>query len=373
MSRSSVVSKRLRTENSDIPHEVEKDGLKMHETSQRLHSLLDSYLDPLQTKSRENKTPYRVKFKPPAPKSSKKTPSKDSGYPADQGIELPQPSVSPRLYKSVTSKLGCHEWQACPRRSPKRVRSYSAPNLTVSLKSPRQNLDERDLPLTVSDLMSDLEELDDLPPFVVRHIDSELIERRDFCGSSHFSPPSQRALGVGGEPLEVEHGRPGESDMTDCFRRHGAERGRDSCLRRGLTASLKTGRDRPLYLNEHLRMSNEDYQSGKQASTTSRFETPANYSSSPKGGMTSDLQPSPISSRISSSVPRLNKWAHASTRRELMSKYLVSQSGNVREGVDSPGKLIQDRIKLLKEECCDQKVHPIFVNPIDKYNNTKRL
>ena len=103
---------------------------------ERLHSLLDSYRSPHHERERQDssKPVYRVKFKPPVPRSRSErvtcmpTSSQGSEPPNEDGDGLPSSRPTTPSYQSPTVGLGPHEWQNCPRRSPKRVRSRSLPN-----------------------------------------------------------------------------------------------------------------------------------------------------------------------------------------------------------------------------------------------------
>ena len=118
----------------------------------------------------------------------------------------------PLYYRTVTSDIGLHPWQKCPRRKHERLVARSAPSVNSSplwFEHKRRANETLPLPnLTPVDGLR-LERTDpalypcsppttipDLrPPFVVRHADPSVLSRRDFCGAS--SPPSV-----------VRHGRP---------------------------------------------------------------------------------------------------------------------------------------------------------------------
>ena len=258
-------------------------------------------------------------------------------------------SASSRLYQSLSSKVGPHKWQACPRRSPKRVRSYSAPNSPAHRVTFKHSRVSENDPLTVSDLSHE-EPQDARPPFVVRHPDPQLLEKRDFCGCSDLSYHRQRSPGVGEDLSGVEHGSGDiELDIGDC-------------TRGSLKAGVELVRDLPVYLNDNLRMSNEDYnpsgQSFSNGRLSSRLQTPRkDFSILPNAAYTTlpTSRPHPVSSRIFDSASRSSEKAQRG-KKELLSKYLVTQPGNMRRGMDSPRKLIEEKIERLKEECCDCKV-----------------
>ena len=357
MAQAGLIRKEFSTAKVDLARERfsddDDDHLVSGDTSHRLHSLLESYLEPSTTKPKESKTPYRVKFKPPVPKFPKTTVSSIPSHTSKKcNLSAPQDtmaSISPRLYQSLSSKVGPHEWQACPRRSPKRVRSYSAPNSPAHQVTFKHSRMSESIPLTVSDLSRE-EPLEDRPPFVVRHPDPLLLEKRDFCGCSDLSFHRQRSPGVGEELSAVDRG---------------GGNGKLVCMTGDLKAGVQLESELPVYLNENLRMSNEDYTPSGQAFTSSRLssrlQTPPKHFSihSPTKDAAcrtaSTSQPRPVSSRIFSSAHRSSEKALRG-KRDLVSKYLVTQPGNMRSGVDSPCKLIEEKIERLKEECCDCKV-----------------
>ena len=377
------------------------------------------------------KSPYRVKFKPPVPKfPGPKMHSQLSYSPTHHPSTLPPHS---HLYQSTTTRVGPHEWETCPRRSPKRQRSYSAPTsparrVRVSRRSHASSEGTRPLSadLDRSLALSDLDDsptdemVDGRPPFVVRHIDPHLMERRDFCGCSQTQ--------ASGGPSRVSSG----CSSGGAFRQ--------SPLRRGRAADgVELEGDMPAYLNDNLRMSNEDYvPSGRLSSRvhtpslkyrphsvhfttpphtgtptqvhsahsttpshmstpppvrfttplhtdtptqvhSAHSTTPSHMSTSPPVRFTTPLHtdtPTQVhSAHMSTSPPvRFTTPLHTDTptqvhsahrssypsphgrNRDIVAKYLVSHPGNVRSGVDSPGRVIEEKIERLKTECCDCKV-----------------
>ena len=157
-----------------------------------------------------------------------------------------------------------------------------------------------------------------------------------------------------------------------------------SPLRRGRAADgVELEGDMPAYLNDNLRMSNEDYVPSGRLS--SRVHTPSlkyqphsvHFTTPPHTGTPTQVHsahsttpshmstPTPVrfTTPLHTDTPTQVHSAHRSSypsphgrNREIVAKYLVSHPGNVRSGVDSPGRVIEEKIERLKTECCDCKV-----------------
>ncbi len=301
-------------------------------TRLKLHSLLDSYLEPSKIETKEHKTSYRVKFKPPVPKFPKSASSKQT-----QSL-LPtsrSPLMSSELFQSTTAKLGPHQWVECPRRSPKRQRSLSAPSLPVRRvkRANSENIQplsaDFDDFLALSDLEDPQEEvMDTRPPFVVRRIDQHLMGRRDFCGCSRTKNKEELS----------EISKMSKSDASRSERKQSA-------------------RIVPAYLNESIQMSHEGYTTTDHSGTLSR-------------SLISPSKQRPHS--VQFTTPTLSKpTTHCSNgKQELLSKYQVAGSshvrrglcrpGNMRRGMDSPGRAIEEKIERLTTECYDFQVSSVL-------------
>ena len=301
-------------------------------TRLKLHSLLDSYLEPSKTETKEHKTSYRVKFKPPVPKFPKSASLKQT-----QNL-LPtsrSPLMSSELFQSTTAKLGPHQWVECPRRSPKRQRSLSAPSSPVRRvkRANSENIQplsaDFDDFLALSDLEDPQEEvMDTRPPFVVRRIDQHLMGRRDFCGCSRTKNKEELS----------EISKMSKSDASRSERKQSA-------------------RIVPAYLNESIQMSHEGYTTTDHSGTLSR-------------SLISPSKQRPHS--VQFTTPTLSKpTTHCSNgKQELLSKYQVAGSshvrrglcrpGNMRRGMDSPGRAIEEKIERLTAECYDFQVSSVL-------------
>ena len=290
-------------------------------TRLKLHSLLDSYLEPSKIETKEHKTSYRVKFKPPVPKFPKSASSKQT-----QSL-LPtthSPLMSSELFQSTTAKLGPHQWVEYPRRSPKRQRSLSAPSSPVRRAKRANSENIRPLSADFDDFLAllDLEDpqeevMDTRPPFVVRRIDQHLMGRRDFCGCSR---------------TKNKESKMSKSDASRSERKQSA-------------------RIVPAYLNESIQMSHDDYTTTDHSGTLSR-------------SLISPFKQRPHSVQFTTPIdtPTLSKpTTHCSNgKQELLSKYQVAGSSHVRRGVDSPRRAIEEKIERLTAECYDFKVSSVL-------------
>ncbi len=312
----------------------------------KLHSLLDSYLESPAAKPKERKTPYQVKFKPPVPQFLMPLKLAQSAPPV-----VDSPLLSSQLYQSTTKRFGPHQWEACPRRSPKRQHSLSAPSSPArqvkrfDLENIRPLSADVDGSLALSDFEDPQVTKDTRPPFVVRHIDPHLMKRRDFCGCS-LSKNSDKML-------KTDFSGPKQSIF-----------GKDESL-----DDLELERSLPIYLNERFRMNGQDYVPTDRSRNLS--EPLANVSSRSKDGLDHSMHfITPWTQGTSSrNVP---PSYYSPTKKELMSKYLSSRTsatqrgvccpGNVRSGVDSPGRAIEERIERLMAECCNFKVGLLLIS-----------
>ena len=343
-------------------------------TRPKLHSLLDSYLEPSKRETKEHKTPDRVKFKPPVPKSSKSVSSKQTQSLPPTTVTH-SPFMSSQLFQSTTAKLGPHQWVECPRRSPKRQRSLSAPSLPV--RRAKFANSENILPLSadvdgllaVSDLEDPQEEvMDTRPPFVVRHIDEHLMGRWDFCGCSRSKSIESGQVNMLSGISKMSKSDTSRSELKQSALRKDKNSSKSDTSRSGLKQSalrkdraalddLELEGKMPPYLNESLQMSHEDY-------------TNADHTGTLSSSIISPSKERPRSVQFTTPIgtPTLSEpTSHCNNeKQELLSKYLVagsshmrrglSRPGNMRRGVDSLGRVIEERIERLRAECSDWQV-----------------
>ena len=356
---------------------------------EKLHSLLESYKRSQGERERQEvpKSPYRVKFKPPVPRFQSKHVLPASrgqmrnGDCGDEGI-LSVSRLTTSSYQSPTVGVGPHEWQNCPRRSPKRVRSRSLPSspaprakfpkqapsplhrqraTTVPNQIPLDRLGAVHLDCGHPDLAPRQyrpQSAPDLrPPFVVRHPDPKLISKRNFCGE----------VGV----LAERHFPPSPINPTVPRTLTSAGAGRQSSPAPP-TATMATTSGMPYWT--------EDTSSDDELHivTDSESDVDDNVSHGPlpapmrhtKSNPTTPVKNKPQSSRgipslSSTSRKHASTSAHSSTvrsskrqryhgRRELVSKYLMERSGSARRDGEaaSPSRVIVDKIQRLRDECC---------------------
>lgn len=314
----------------------------------KLHSLLDSYLESSTNKPKEPKTTHKVKFKAPVPKFPKPAAPPKLSQSAPPVVR--SPLLSSQLYQSTTAKLGPHQWEACPRRSPKRQRSLSSPSSPARRVKPSnfenirpQSADFDDL-LALSDLDDSEIIMEPRPPFVVRHIDPHLMGRRNFCGCSH----TKSIDGVSAMSKTNSSG-PKPSFLS-----------KDEVLE-----DLELERSLPAYLNESLQTNGEDHVPADHNGTVCRLLTSV-PSCSKKFPLLRNFETQRGTTSRDEQIPSYC----SPSKMELMSKYLscgvsavhkdVCRPGNVRVGVENPGRSIEERIERLKAECCSCKVGPVF-------------
>ncbi len=326
----STPDKPPQTNSETSPHDKHLSRLK-------LHSLLDSYMEPSTTKPKEcHKTPYQVKFKPRIPTFPKSTTTPKLAQSAPPLVH--SPLLSSRFYRSTTANIGPHQWETCPRRSPKPQRSISAPNSPAKRTKHTENYrplsaDFDDDLLALSDLDEPQTETDTRPPFVVRHADPHLMGRWNFCGCSRAKNTNAAGSEIG--------------PKRSILRKHEV---------------LDDSESFPGYqlLNESLPMSSKDY---VPTSHSGRISTPLTSIPSPTKNR-SQLFTTPRAGDFSS-YDELPSYCSPG-KKELMAKYLyggrssvgkgVCRPGNVRPGVDNPGRAIEERIERLKAECCNCRV-----------------
>ena len=366
-------------------------------TQERLDSLLESYSTPAgermeRQEQAATKPVYRVKFKPPLPRFTRTNPTRDATTLTRSGIELQyrphekliHSSLDGSLYESFTSGLGPHEWENCPRRSPKRVRSQSAPSSPgSSSKSPKRYKSStlpNQIPLETLDKFH-LEHTDpkltplhisapDLrPPFVVRHADPALLERRNFCGESCcLLSTTKHQLSTQKSPLsgttedENERGDDLERQFED---ENGLQAKQDGetfsgMYNRHLTApTLSPTQHTSTTSMPHCEPFHKHSSLPPKSPLKSSFHRTTTH---PRAAASKSAPTSPYKSQTkhcsvsSSSVPRrggVPSSLRYNSDDALVAKYLVSQPGNTRAGVGSPLVVIQEKLERLRRECCE--------------------
>ena len=371
---------------------------------ERLHSLLESYPSP--ARHPESPKPvYRVKFKPPVPRFRSEqaiAPGAREGANV-KGMDLPRPTTP--TYRSPTVGLGPHEWEACPRRSPKRVRSHSLPSspaprakvskcsqsfhqraTTVPNRVPLDRLEAVHLDCGDPDLTPGHYTAPYLrPPFVVGRPDPKLISKRNFCGEvgvaaiRHVPASPLTPSGGGMQPTTAAVATTtatGQSSLTG----NEADSSKDEeLLICGVSDSedsdsLPLERD-PLSPSREERRGNTGHRYPKTDGIYSSSQSRRRHTSpspaparSSRSNPTTPIKSKPLQSGIVTSASSARRYSSSQhiNERELVSKYLVAQPGNVRRGVASPSRVIVDKIQRLRDECCACLVSASnFVHPLE--------
>ena len=355
---------------------------------EKLHSLLESYKRSQQGEREQQevpKSPYRVKFKPPVPhfRSEHVLPASGGQTRDDESDEkgiLSTSHPTTPSYRCQTVGVGPHEWQNCPRRSPKRVRSRSLPNspaprakfpkqapsplhreraTTVPNQIPLDRLQAVHLDCSHPDLTPRQyrpQSAPDLrPPFVVRHPDPKLISKRNFCGEvgvtavRHFppSPPNPtptQTLTSAGAGRQSSPAPPTATMATTSGMPYWSEDKSDDELQ------IVTDSESDIDTNDSRDPSPAPMRHTRSNPTTPVKNKPQSSRGVPSLSSTSRKHAS-MSAR--SSTVRSSKRHRYHGRRELVSKYLVERSGSVRrDGEASPSRVIVDKIQRLRDECC---------------------
>ena len=234
-----------------------------------------------------------------------------------------------QLYRTVTSDIGLHPWELCPRRKPEKLTARSAPVVNLSLPSSESNKRTNRVLLLPNLAPSEghcLEHTDPTlypcsptrttpnlrPPFVVRHADPSVLSRRDFCGAcsapsimKHFK--SKREAAAGDEDQAFDTVSP------------------------SVTVEKESAEFRATQSGPSLSELYEKYLGG-----TSTGEVPTYERAS--------LQLTTLGSSAGSNRQFVGHDGKAST--------LVAEPGNVRSGVPSPAKRIEEKVQRLRKECC---------------------
>ena len=379
-------------------------------TQARLHSLLSSYTEPLRSeedgRGRESDVPdpqpFRVKFKPPVPKFTKPQPPASWRVPMVGGDSTdPDPpglkSSSTLYYETLSARVGPHGWEECPRRSPgrrRRNRSNSAPNSPQPDRRTKPKVSHRGraftLPNSVPLEALGMESLDPAlaprnpdsipdprPPFVVRHSDPKLLSKRDFCGSHgvtvarHYgTAPSGRPLApeeletAGGtpelrEPLYQNETPSPRADTTTTPPPTTEDESTPPQLQAptGGYSDPTPPETRGRYLNDtsHIAPSSSKLSGSLKSASTGGT---CGSSSRPYASLSHSsyrLPPKSSSFSLGSRGPPRSDGVRGS-RRDVVSKYLLSRPGNRRLGVQSPSRLIEEKLQRVMEECCQCRV-----------------
>ena len=402
---------------------------------EKLHSLLESFSRPENEgehlRAVSPKPVYRVKFKPPVPRFGGRghvSASSQQQQRADHDHDVEMTSFRPTTptYQSPTVGLGPHQWEDCPRRSPKRIRSQSLPSSPIvprpkMAKQCPQSLHKR---LTTVPNQIPLDRLESVHlecgppdltpprhsphhhhgtldswkrPFVVGHADPKLISKRNFCGEvgvravchAPSTLTSTTHSCAGGAERRSQPLLPTVTVATTTD----AASGR-SHWREGVAESSEEDEEEPLHVGDitdsesddgggigikrdSLSVTPEDIDGALpvhkrteltsdrslksediRSSSLSRSPQPRPRSTSPALSRPlrfSRSQPTtPAGKRKSLQSSRSRSKSKSSHRkRDLVSKYLLSQPGNVRKGVVSPpSKVIVEKIQRLRDECC---------------------
>ena len=366
---------------------------------EKLHSLLESYRGSEGERERQQevpKSPYRVKFKPPVPRFRSEHALPTSGRhnnmrvgasDDDRGILSTSRPTTPS-YRSPTVGVGPHEWQNCPRRSPKRIRSRSLPSspaprakfpkkvpsplnlhrqraTTVPNQIPVDHLEAVHLDCGHPDLAPRRyrpQSAPDLrPPFIVPRPDPKLISKRNFCGEvgatavRHF-PPSLPNLtptrtltstSAAGRQKQSSPAPPTATMATISGMPHWSRDMSDNELR------ITTDSESDVDSDDSRDQSPTPVRHTRSNPTTPVKNKPQSSRGVPSLSSTSGKHVSMSARSVKSSNSRRGRRYHG--RRELVSKYLTERSGSAsarRDGEASPSRVIVNKIQRLRNECC---------------------
>ena len=304
----------------------------------RLHSLLSSYRPQHKDGSKmyeDTTKPIRVKFKPPVPKF---TPHTSVTKPFKQGSFTKPP---------YTSGVGLH---SCPHRyeTTERHRSTSVPNLSAMRSSHchKSSTLPNHVPvefLRLDPVLVPRGTAPDLrPPFVVRHTDPKMIEKRDFC--VYTSPRTTRHFTKRNGPSSARSEEQGEVQRVPSIYLN------DSSQDGGVISPQDT---KPVdhYLNgQKPSPSNHTH---KSLPTTYK---PKKFTTSSKQTSTASFMSSPHSTTPYLGVQSQAWFGEEGSSRDLVSKYLLVHPGNIHRGEESPSKLIEEKLQKVMKECCECKV-----------------
>lgn len=256
-------------------------------------------------------TPAKVKFR--QPKTDHPPDELGPGHEED-------PHASKPLYRTVTSDVGLHPWETCPRRKREIPMARSSPALHRFSPSsetkkrsnevqPLRNLvpvddlrlehtDPTLYPCSPSKVVSDLR-----PPFVVRHVDPSVLSRRDFCGTCSA-------------PTVVNHSRRKSEVVT----------GDEDPPRPSVTVEKESGGF------------------GARQNGPSISELYEKYLGSSVPQSVHERSPSRPEQGTSSRVT-----GHRAS--------LKTEPGSVRSEARSPAKQIEEKVQRLRKECCSHVKH----------------
>lgn len=376
----------------------------------KLHSLLNSYTEPSPvhtTSQGQDGPPLKIKFKPPVPKAISRERSFNAAPQSneDDGLipgVLPTSTPTKPMYVCLSSRVGPHSWRDCPRRqSPEKQlltvstvhRSHSAPGSPSSSRIwglqdcscsvsyhhksatlPNQVPPDALILKTADPALTPCKTIPELrPPFVVRHADPRMLERRDFCGSCgvratrHYRT-EKKALGGERAQVRQETGEPGSPET-------GSIVGGKPVA--GATAQPSSGPTLSEMYNSYLNGSTHSEQQLRAHECGPEYSSQGHphHHSSDQTQPESSFPPQTTLPSFSTSIPirtlPSGQYHHVHPpppsssarwipndmhRQDLVSKYLLAQPGNTRSGVQSPSRLIEEKLNQLKTDCCECKV-----------------
>ena len=380
-------------------------------TQTKLHSLLNSYTKPPSICAMFKEGPPRkVKLKPPVPKFISREALPDNTAPqrnpkSFSTTNVPTfPTPSNLRYTSISAGLGPHNWRECPRRQSPRKRwrasrrSASVPGFPVLSHTKKWNMQScssrpsrhwrsATLPNCVPLEALSLETMDLAlspcrtaptfrPPFVVRHTDSRMLERRNFCGTHgvaaarHFSKEKRRTRG--GEEAQ-------EEDETPLYLSRASSTSKEEPITT-LPANVPTLSE--MY-DQYLHRPGREQQPkphGKYSSLAHTCQSsdqtqprphlsPLKNTSFTSTSSPTHTTPPPLPRQHHTHSPSCSsptRWlGHNDVRgQDVVAKYLMVQPGNTRgSGEQNPSKLIEKKLCQLKEDCCEYKVHSVLLFP----------
>ena len=274
--------------------------------------------------------PAKVKFRPPRVHHPYDRTGHDDDPQADNSGSAHTGTSKP-LYRTVTSDIGLHPWQTCPRRTQETLTAHSTPALNLSSLSsePKQRTEKVRLQPnfasvdglclehtdpTLYPCSPSRVDPDSRPPFVVRRADPSVLSRRDFCGACP-------ALSV------VKHGRR-KGEVAD-----GDE---NPSLSPPLTATVQ--RESGVF---------QDRQSGPSLSEL--YEKYLGGGDGTQSIPTKSPPSQPTTTRRSSTGRGADSRFDGPDEKTAS---IMAEPGNVRSGVLSPARQIEEKLQRLRKECC---------------------
>ena len=365
--------------NPPLEQDSEQRPLSSTEAKKKLYHLLGQYTSFPEYDEEERKPRKKIKFKQPDSKLNSRV-SHTSAT-----TQTPKIKESSRnLYRCCTVFQGPHSWSKCPRRNsklrvsggqqPQRKRSKSASSLSrqkmrqepVARKTSRNRA--RSSPPETRDITSAPVSSSQKPRFwVPGRVDSKLLARRDFCGNY----PSTCSTSAKGKSTQEE------KSLKRRFEGRGKEKrerpksssyqGRKATLspwstHQGQEERLATPSPRPQYASctsktcTYVGSSHES--SEDSGSETQTEESHPSCSSSRNTHPDSLLvyQSTSADSNFTRDSFFVSSRQHTTVvrRGDLPGKYI--QHGNRRMRVESPARVIGDKVNTLLHNCCEFRV-----------------